>query len=232
MIIFNSDLLSIFFSYLIDEHIFCALVCKKWKNIIKNRYNQINTSYNAINSIEKLLYFCVSIWKKKESTDNYYLSGWYNSYISEDDDLVEIYGNRLSNIIVYNLTKNNNNFLLYFDSKKVEMYDDKCFCTDGYILNFPKIIEHLFETEKIELLTLICDEHCSIVFPQSIIEIVCDPEHEDEWEYDIIEKIIWKCLRKYGYNNLDLPEDHYVIRKMKSYANCSICFGLDETCCW
>ena len=217
----NNDLLSIIFSYITNEHIFSALVCKEWKNIIKDKYKQINTSYNAIDNIEKLLYFSIARY------------GYYPCRLEDGDDDLEIDGKLLSSIILHNLKKNNNYFLLYFDRKKVEMYDDKCLTMDGYILDFPQIIVHLLEEEKIELLQLICEEHCpDFYFPQSIIDIVCDISHEGEWDYNIIEKAIWKCLIKYGYKAFDLPEDHYAIRNMRSYANCSVCFGLDETCCW
>ena len=128
---------------------------------------------------------------------------------------------------------------MYFDHTIIDKYkngNQYYDSLDNYILNFPKIIKHLLNTDETELLEWICKEHSPdypyASFPHDIISIILSRDYEFGWyNEDLVESVLWDCLYAYGYKFYDFDySNHYIIKQMKSYASCSICFGLDPDC--
>jgi len=210
----NDDCLSCIFSFLTDQKILIALVCKNWCN----KMNSIQTNFNVIDSVKKLLYL----------TDT---PIWY--FKSSDRDLnVEL----ISEIIIHNLKNGNNKLLLYFNNNVINNYQNSEIYYDtnqDYIINFPKILLYLLEIKNYNLLKWICQEHSpnypNFQYPDDLIEILLDSNYT--YNDNLIKKSLWKFLYLFGYDFYEFKySDHYIIERMRNEANCSCCFGLDPNC--
>lgn len=232
-----TELKSYIFSYLTDEIIYSYNVCKEWKQIINNSHDEITISYDVVDSIYKLLYFCI-------------YPSCYTIYCDIDYIENEINGELLTDIILHNLSKGNYDLLLFFDHNRMKKYEEDLSHNthkknevtysweNNYILNYPKIINYLLEIDHDELLEWMCKEHSvyypDYLYPQSLITITFN-FYDDILDFrDIIESLVFECLYKYGYRNIDLPDDHYITKHMRHNAIengiCQFCFGTDPEC--
>ena len=83
-----------------------------------------------------------------------------------------------------------------------------------------------------------CKEHSvyypDYLYPQSLITITFN-FYDDILDFrDTIESLVFECLYKYGYRNIDLPDNHYITKHMRHNAIengiCQFCFGTDPEC--